>query len=170
MKPLDDVTIRRVEASDLEAMQELLSANGFPISIQDLRYRYELYRKAELNRGWAVIDNSQQKMLGYVAVIANKGIRSAKLSARVINLFIAPDYRRQGIGKKLLTVVEEYLASIGCTDVEFIMPQIDPEIAKNFYSTLGYTLSPDRDTYVTTIDNYRAAIDQLTAADLPSTT
>jgi len=148
MEPSLDVTIRLVEESDLPAMQELLSMNGFPISMSDLRYRYELYKKATLNRGWVVIDNAQQKMLGYVAVIANQGVRSAKLSARVINLFISPVYRRQGIGKKLLAVVEEYMAAIGCTDLEFIMPEIDPEIAEHFYSTLGYKLSPERDAYV----------------------
>lgn len=151
MQTLADITVRLVEENDLEAMQRMISANGYPISISDMHYRYELYKKSELNRGWLAMDNLTKEVVGYVALIANKGIRSTKLSARVINLFVAPEYRRHGIGKKLLTIVEEYIASLGQTELKLIMPQFDQDVAENFYSQLGYTPSPERDAYITNI-------------------
>jgi GNAT superfamily N-acetyltransferase len=48
-----------------------------------------------------------------------------------------PAFRKKGIGRQLVKIIEERLYKIGCTEIGFLI-QNDREVATDFYPKIGY--------------------------------
>lgn len=61
---------------------------------------------------------------------------SARPLLNLHDLAVIPEYRRRGVGRKLLAAVEEKAGSLGCTKVTLEVLEANP--ARALYSAMGY--------------------------------
>ena len=66
-------------------------------------------------------------------------------------LAVDPDYRRAGLGSRLVRTVEDELRQLGATRVTALL-FVDVEPAKEFWRSVGYELDP-------TIERWRSSLD-----------
>lgn len=69
-----------------------------------------------------------KQIIGFAAVVNEKWNTTASIEWIVV----APDYRNKGLGKKLITMMEEYALNLGARKI-FVDTGEDSEKAKNFY-------------------------------------
>ncbi len=80
----------------------------------------------------------QEKLVGYCSMVVNQDIvEKQKPIIMIWNLRVLPDYRKRGIGKKIMEFVESYGMSIG-VDFVFLGCDYDNLGAKEFYTKIGY--------------------------------
>ena len=141
------IVIRKATQEDLKAIQELnyklfeLEYNNFdPDLNMDWTFSKtgeNYFRKSiENNTVWVAIDNN--KVIGYLAgSIQNKPSYVTKTLAEVDNFYIEEEYRRQGIGKRL---VEEFKKDCINKRIEEIKVTASAKNAnaKAFYQNNGF--------------------------------
>lgn len=154
-----NIQIRDVNEHDLEAVRALIVAHGFPISSDDMRYRYELYKKIGVGKSWVATtsEDLQNKIIGCAALVTQKSVTSGKFSARVTNLFVANEYRRLGVGNKLLDAIEHYVVKLGGSELEILLPSIEQGAETSFYLNRGYVFVADRKAFVLKIAKFEHA-------------
>jgi ribosomal protein S18 acetylase RimI-like enzyme len=108
----------------------------------------ELWEKCELTRPWnnPGLDIERKikvnPELFLVGLIEGKVVASAMGGYEghrgwVNYLAVDPERRRQGLGRKMMDVIEERLSEIGCPKIN-IQVRDDNTEALNFYSKIGY--------------------------------
>lgn len=83
----------------------------------------------------------EDKLVGFCSVVVNHDIvEQQKPILMLWNLRVHPEYRKQNIGKGIMTFVEELGRSIGADSI-FLGCNIENENAQKFYTKLGYNRS-----------------------------
>ena len=84
----------------------------------------------------------EKKTVGYALFFPNYSTFLTKPGIYVEDLFVLPEYRRQGIGKALLTYIINLGRSRNCGRVEWsVLDWNEPAI--NFYQQMGADILPD---------------------------
>ena len=91
-----------------------------------------LYESGSPNRIFVAMDGS--KMAGYIAVGPNVG-KPFNQDGEVSGFFVRKDYRRQGVGLRLLKTGAEYLRELGYQKVVLFNYRVSE--ANGFYRRLG---------------------------------
>ncbi len=122
----EKISFRRATIDDLEEIQSIeRSSFKYPYStfyMKNLLKYADIYYVAEM-------DN---KIVGYI--IARK---EAYNMGHIISIAVHPDYRKMGIGEKMLQKVEKELKEMGCYRV-YLEVRISNQPAISLYKKLGY--------------------------------
>lgn len=78
-----------------------------------------------------------KKIIGFISYTIRTVIRYPKPIMEVEELYINPDYRKHGVGRKLMEHVLEYAKSVPCQYI-FLASDIKREEAHEFYKALGF--------------------------------
>ncbi len=101
------------------------------------------------------IDNSLNKRIAdvlYVYLSETKevlGMVSAKCNDDIVSIgliAILDEARGQGIGSKLISAIENYAISIGCSKL-YVTTQGDNKIACSFYESCGFLIRQEQFVY-----------------------
>jgi len=74
--------------------------------------------------------------VGIAACFRDFSTFSARPLLNLHDLAVIPEYRGRGVGRKLLTAVEEKARSLGCTKVTLEVLEANP--ARKLYESMGY--------------------------------
>ncbi len=121
-----------------------LDEDGYNIITPEYREKFFDFTINNVNKyeGKIFLAKDTSKVVGLVVILINNDAETtydfkAPKRGRISDLVIAKEYRHQGIGEMLLNYAEDYLASIGCSDVLLECFGYNSK-AKEFYRHLGY--------------------------------
>jgi aminoglycoside 6'-N-acetyltransferase I len=143
---VDDIHIRPARASDLQQLALLLEALWPDSSAEEhgQELRLLLGGKADqvLTTPLAIFvaEASDGKLVGFLEVDLRShadGCNPARPVGYVEGWYIAEDYRRHGIGKKLLAAAEDWARSHKCVEMASDA-LIDNEVSQRAHEALGY--------------------------------
>lgn len=90
----------------------------------------------------AIVAESMGKIVGFALFFHNYSTFLTKPGIYLEDLFVLPDYRRQGIGKALLVKLAQIALERDCGRLEWSVLDWN-EPAQNFYRTMGASILDD---------------------------
>jgi GNAT superfamily N-acetyltransferase len=135
------LTIRPVEKRDLEVLCTMIYElaeyeklkDKCKITVADLER--SLFTPAE-GSPKAFLFEFENKAVGYIITFFNYSTFQGKKGLYLEDLYVRPEYRRNGFGKKALAFLADYALKSGCTRFEWsVLNWNTPAI--DFYKSLG---------------------------------
>jgi len=97
------------------------------------------FKKLQNNEDYKFVSAVEgDKLIGFCSVVLNHDIvEKQKLIIMLWNLRVAPEYRGQHVGKKIMEYIEDFGRSKG-VDFIFLGCDSDNQSARKFYHKIGY--------------------------------
>lgn len=131
---LNQVVIRRAEITDLKAIYEIekecFQEDAFPLSY----IAYFLKEKEFIT----LVTFLRDKVIGYVTACL-KDYYEGERAGHIYSIAVKPEYRRRGVGSRLLEEVEKVLRENGAK-ICHLETHMDNINAINFYLKHGYRI------------------------------
>lgn len=127
--PSAQLMVRRATPADLETLT-LLGREIFGMEAHDI---YTFRQLLDISRPLAFVATVQGRHAGYAIVAPTWEARCAWL----LTLGVVPDYRRQGIGRKLMGAVVQGLTRLNVSEIKLTVEPYN-ENAKNLYASMGF--------------------------------
>src|SRR3989440_7984017 len=103
-----DVTIRAVEAADMEALADLITQLGYETRTSEMQMRMETILA---NKNYATfVAVSKGKVCGMVGTFTRYTYEHNSPSANIIALVVSKEMRGRGVGHALIAAAEKNLA------------------------------------------------------------
>jgi ribosomal protein S18 acetylase RimI-like enzyme len=136
---VDDPTVRRATASDIgtlvELMQEFYSESGYSLDQRHAEAAFsQLFHKPDLGCVWLV--EQQGTVAGHAVLTLHYIMEHAGFSAYIDDLFVKPEFRRQGIARALLAELWSECERRACRSV-YVEVGSDNSPAITLYRRLG---------------------------------
>jgi GNAT superfamily N-acetyltransferase len=132
----DAILIREIALTDAEAAAQLSAELGYPAELEEMKQRI------------GVVNSSRDRVV-YVACAANMVIGwidvgivhhlSTGAHGEIGGFVVSPEYRSAGIGRKLITRAEQWVAGQGILRM-IVRSRTVREAAHRFYLREGYTM------------------------------
>lgn len=130
------MNIRLAKLSDYEQIMKL-----YILFVGDDRYSKEnsdSFEKVLKNRkSYIYVAVDKNRIIGFATLSTRFVVRYPKPIAELDELFVLEDYRKHGIGKKLIDAIEKKTKDLDCKGI-FIQSGKDHKIGHQFYKKLGY--------------------------------
>ena len=131
-----DVTIRAVEAADMEALADLITQLGYETRTSEMQMRMETILA---NKNYATfVAVSKGKVCGMVGTFTRYTYEHNSPSANIIALVVSKEMRGHGVGHALIAAAEKNLAERNIRRVA-VLTRFERKEAHVFYEKLGYT-------------------------------
>ncbi len=143
--------IRLATQSDSAPMLPLIEAYyAFDSIVFDARVirpaLSRLLRDKSLGRSWVV--DASTSLAGYAILTYNYDLEFGGTEGIITEFFIAPNYRREGLGARMITTVRDFCRSARIGTIELQVSRGNRR-ARSFYQDLGFEAS---DRIVMSID------------------
>ena len=143
--------IRPAARSDLARMLPLIEAyykfDSIDFDARVIRPALSrLLRDKSLGRGW--VADAAGSLAGYAILTYNYDLEFGGTEGIITEFFIAPTYRREGLGARMIATVREFCRSARIGTIELQVSRANRP-ARSFYQALGFTPS---DRIVMSID------------------
>lgn len=134
---MTQVFLRIAELNDSEVLMALMKQLGYEISIESMNNNLSIYTSNPNYQSWiAEIDG---KIVGAIAFSLTQYFHREGAFLRVITMIVDHNYRRKGIGFKLMQKAEDFAKKMNCSHVELTSGMHREKIgAHQFYFDLGY--------------------------------
>lgn len=131
------VDIREYCSSDLEGLTDLMADLGSPSTIEDMKKRMELIEANPFY--YTFVATRSDRVVGMIGVRLNGTYTSNKMKTQISSLVTKKKYRGQGIGKALISFIEEWTQSQG-SDFLYLTSGMKKERfnAHEFYKKQGF--------------------------------
>ncbi len=129
--------IRKAEKKDY---QELMNFYNYFVGqdryskLDNDSYNYVLANTSN----YAYVAEDEGVLIGFATFSVRDVIRYPKLIAELDELFVSFEYRKKGVGKKLMQQVKQQAKNLNCYRM-FIESHYNHKAAHSFYKSLGYT-------------------------------
>ena len=114
---MDVISIAPWKGEDLAQVMDLwqraFADREYDFRIDETRFRQRVLDHPDFNPEGAFIAKGEGRVVGYVLAVAPSPGETGYLSV----LMVDSDYRRQGVGGRLLDAAEGFLAGRGCPEV-----------------------------------------------------
>lgn len=140
-----NVTIREFTLDDAEEIY-LLNKNGlsYDYPIEKTKQKLSIIKSLSTNKIFvATIDN---QVVGYIHASEYECSYSDSLK-NILALVVNENYRKQGVGKKLMLAVENWAVNTNSIGVRLVSG-FNREIAHKFYQQCGYTLRKEQKNFI----------------------
>ena len=136
------IKVRRARERDIPAVLDLMELHWSKIGETRTFHREAMEKtlKFMLDGGIFQVPVDDDKPVGYLVVITGINPLTATSEAIVMAFFVHDDYRRKGVGTRLLSQAENVAKQQGIH--RFVMTHIlqyEPENAQALYEKRGYT-------------------------------
>src|ERR1700687_835781 len=137
------LTIRPATHSDLARMLPLIEAY---YKFDSIDFDARVVRPAlsrllgdkSLGRGW--VADAAGSLAGYAILTYNYDLEFGGTEGIITEFFIDPNYRREGLGARMITTVREFCRSARIGTIELQVSRANRP-ARSFYQALGFTPS-----------------------------
>ena len=131
-----DVTVRAAEATDAEALAELMTQLGYETRASEMQMRMEAILA---NKNYATfVAVSKGKVCGMIGTFTCYTYEHNSPSARILALVVSEKMRGRGVGHALIAAAERDLAQRNIRRVA-VNARFERKEAHEFYEKLGYT-------------------------------
>lgn len=129
--------IRLAHELDYEELIKLY--NDFIVEDRYSRHDGDSFKKALNNpNNFIYVAKDENKLVGFASFSIRDVIRYPRPIAELDELFVSSDYRKKGLGKDLMKIVEDKARALNCYRL-YIESSYKHEIAHKFYEAQGYT-------------------------------
>lgn len=131
------IIIRDAELADIPGLMELMNELGYATSRDEMKSRFENIKNHKDYKTFVAADDAE--ILGMVGLSKNYSYEQNGIYVRVLALVTRSQFRKNGIGKKLMDVAENWTREIGANKVLLNCGNREErEIAQLFYKKIGY--------------------------------
>lgn len=131
------LNIREAAINDVFALTELMNELGYETTMDEMKGRFEhIHNHEDYKTFIATIDT---KSTGMVGLVRNYSYEHNKAYVRILALVTNGQFRRIGIGKKLIAAAENWAREIGADKILLNCGNREERtIARSFYLKIGY--------------------------------
>lgn len=131
--------IRLAKRADYEKLMKLY--NLFIKTDKYTKHNNDSFEKVlKDSNSFIYVAEEKSKLVGFATFSIRNIIRNPKPIAQLEELFVVEHYRKMGIGKKFIELLERKSKELSCNAI-YIESRSDLEIAHKFYENLGYKKS-----------------------------
>jgi GNAT superfamily N-acetyltransferase len=138
--------IRLAQESDVDAIFDLIRGLAEYEKLSDrVTGNSELLRShlfSERPYAEAIVAELENQSIGFALFFHNYSTFLTQPGLYLEDVFVRPEYRRQGVGKALLTAVAKIAVDRGCGRLEWSVLEWNQN-AIEFYQSVGATVLPD---------------------------
>ncbi len=131
----DPFGVRAARPEDTERLAWLCGQFGYPVEAEALSQRQQAIEESG-DHAVYVATTHEGQVIGWVQICIRRLLLAGRL-AEIEGLVVDQQYRRQGVGQRLVARAEDWARSQGCEGVQVRSNVLRPE-AKGFYPALGY--------------------------------
>ncbi|MEW5759140.1 MAG: GNAT family N-acetyltransferase [Candidatus Thermoplasmatota archaeon] len=136
-----EISIREAANEDLEGIIELLKELlGAMKDTEDLEHKQlaENCQALFADRShYLLVAEHQGKVVGFINFSTRRTCLHSAQSALIDELVVSANYRKQGLGRRLLLAAIEKCKQLGCCEIE-VSTETQNTTARKFYSQLGF--------------------------------
>lgn len=133
----EKIKLRKATLSDARALLPLIKELGYDISEESLSAHIALYQAGQNDIAWVLTKGDE--ILGCIAVHIFDLFHSHQRYARIVSLVVKNEYRRQGLGKRLVRKAEYFAKQRNCQALELTSSHKREKFGiTGFYGGLGY--------------------------------
>ena len=130
-----DVTVRAVEATDMEALADLMSQLGYETRTSEMQMRMETIFA---NKNYATfVAVSKGEVCGMIGTFTCYSYEHNNPGGRILALIVSEQMRGRGVGEALIAAAEKDLAQKNIRRIA-VNARFERTRAHKFYETLGY--------------------------------
>jgi len=133
--------IRRATARDSEQIARLAAQSaieeGAQSALDSDRVKAHAFGQTPLFEAWVAEQKGAKPSIGGHAAIAKSyDFRRAAPTIRLCELYVSPDYRRDGLARLLMSAVARRAMEIGAREL-VITTGVENEVAQKFFAAVG---------------------------------
>jgi GNAT superfamily N-acetyltransferase len=137
IKPKDNTVVRRVCLEDAVCVSELLAALGYPASVMQAERRIALIMASA--DAAIFMAESAGMAVGLASFHRIPLFHADGYIGRITSFVVAPSHQKRGVGRLLVTALEDFAWANDCIRVEVTSGDHRPG-AHAFYERVGYKL------------------------------
>jgi GNAT superfamily N-acetyltransferase len=145
-QPIDTATVivvRRAAAADVARLAELSEILGYPVPSSSLAPRLErLLARVE---DAVLVAEAESGIVGWVHGAEQELLESGR-RCEILGLVVDPAYRSHGVGRRLVTAVEQWAANRGLEQMT-VRSNVARAESHPFYQRLGYIRTKTQHAY-----------------------
>jgi GNAT superfamily N-acetyltransferase len=145
-QPIDTakvIVVRRAAAADVARLAELSEILGYPVASSSLAPRLErLLARVE---DAVLVAEAESGVVGWVHGAEQELLESGR-RCEILGLVVDPAYRSHGVGRRLVTAVEQWAANRGLEQVT-VRSNVARAESHPFYQRLGYIRTKTQHAY-----------------------
>jgi GNAT superfamily N-acetyltransferase len=145
-QPIDTATVivvRRAAAADAARLAELSEILGYPVASSSLAPRLErLLARVE---DAVLVAEAESGVVGWVHGAEQELLESGR-RCEILGLVVDPAYRSHGVGRRLVTAVEQWAANRGLEQMT-VRSNVARAESHPFYQRLGYVQTKTQHAY-----------------------
>jgi GNAT superfamily N-acetyltransferase len=136
---IERLVIRSALSQDIPGIAELMTELGYPTSSEEMLARYDQIAIHPDYR--AIVAVTDKHLVGMIGLIRCHYFEKNGTYVRIAATIVKSEFRRHGIGRKLMQSAENWAAEVGANSIMLNCGN-RPERAEAqlFYSGLGYQL------------------------------
>jgi GNAT superfamily N-acetyltransferase len=115
----------------------IIELGGAPLPVPEAISAVASFINGDLD-GAVIVAVSDDELVGVCTISYQPSIRTLGTYAIIQEMFVAPDYRSEKLGERLIEAASSAAEDAGCPMVELSTPP-NGERAENFYSRVGFT-------------------------------
>lgn len=132
--------IRRASARDSEAIAQLAAAaaaeEGAVAGLDAERIRAHGLGQNALFEVWVAQQKASAPLVGHAIITKSYDVRRACASIVLCELYVAPEHRRSGLARKLMSAVAQRARDLSAREL-MITTGVDNAVAQRFFSAIG---------------------------------
>ena len=137
------IDVRRATAADGPRLAELSEILGYPVASSTIAPRLgRLLARAE---DAVLVAEAESGVVGWVHGAEHELLESGR-SCEILGLVVDPAYRSQGVGRRLVTAVEQWAANRGLEQMT-VRSNVARAESHPFYQRLGYIPTKTQHAY-----------------------
>ena len=145
-QPIDTATVivvRRAASADVARLAELSEILGYRVASSSLAPRLErLLARVE---DAVLVAEAESGVVGWVHGAEQELLESGR-RCEILGLVVDPAYRSHGVGRRLVTAVEQWAANRGLEQMA-VRSNVTRAESHPFYQRLGYTRAKTQHAY-----------------------
>lgn len=134
------ITIRRAVPRDADAIAKLAaqaaSEDGGASNLEPDRIKAHAFGPNALFEAWVAQERSNAPIVAHAIITKSYDVRRASPNVVLCELFVAPEHRRGGLARKLMSAVARRARDLGARELA-ITTGVENDVAQKFFSAVG---------------------------------
>lgn len=132
--------IRRAVARDADAIAKLAAAaaaeEGGASALEVDRIKAHAFGSSPLFEAWVAQERHNAPLIAHAIITKSYDARRACPNVVLCELYVAPEFRRSGLARKMMSAVAQRARDLGARELA-ITTGVENEVAQRFFAAIG---------------------------------